>query len=134
MAVQSFWDIVEPESSTPPIYDPFGNGEKGLSVIATIALSVNTAVGGGQIAFVTAADVIRTIYGSPVLPITYYLRLNGGAYGAGNTDPENELLQFNCDDLGAIDCFVKIIDADTEEWCEVPFQVTLGDGCTICAP
>ena len=128
----SFWNIIK--DSTPPIYDPDGSAIKGIAIIGSIGLSVQDDGAGGQIAFVTAADVIKTIYGRPIRPITYYLKPNGGAYGAGHNDPEDERLEFNCDDLGAINCNVKIVDANAETWCEAPFVVSLEDGCTLCAP
>lgn len=120
-----------------PIYNP-NPGYYDLVVHGTLYMAPNSDQAESMV--ITAFDVIRSIHGVPVQPITYFLRTDAGAYGAGNTNPKAEMLTFDCEDVqgGAVACFVKIIDSTDPapiEWCEVPFVVQFQDGsddCEIC--
>ncbi len=114
-------------------------GYLGLVTFHGLATSINSSDEGSVV--ITAAEVIRAIHGVPVLPITYYMRKTAGAYGGGDTDPNLEMLTFDCDDVAAgspTACAIKIIDSTPvtpQEWCEVQFYVAMPDGagdCEIC--
>lgn len=120
-----------------PIYDPNG-GKLGLNVIGQIHKAIQSLDENDQC--VTAFDVIKSIHGVPVQPITYYLKRDDAAYGPGNTNPKAEKIFFDCDDLPGIPdimipCHIKIEDSTLpapQVWCEVPFAVKIEDSCTEC--
>lgn len=119
-----------------PIYEVVP-GERNLVVRYILSTALNSPELGS--AAITAADVIKSIHGVPVEPITYFLRKFGGVYGPGNTNPRLEFLTFDCNDVGAGPetlCYAKIIDSTDPvpvEWCEVEFLVHIVDGADDCA-
>lgn len=68
----------------------------------------------GQTTKVSARDVIKGLRGGVASPTyTYYVKKDGGSYGAGNSDPTAEYVTYDGDEVGFQTMYVKVSDGTT---------------------
>jgi hypothetical protein len=95
----------------PNLYDPNSDGVLRLLTISGFATSLEAeGVGGNGKAYISARDVIMAVQGGTP-PFTYYLKKDGGSYGAGHADPTAERLSYSYSDVGMVSFWIKISDS-----------------------
>lgn len=107
-----------------PHYDK-GSGELEITCSNNIVVSVNSDPRNAK---VCALDVIRSMHGGAASPsYTYYMRREGGSYGAGNSDPTAEAITFTTVDAGVVLIWTTVFDGDSSQALEVQTAVVVTD-------
>ena len=77
--------------------------------VGSINIALRDDGAGNGVARITATDVIQAVKGG-VAPYTYFIRKNGGAFGAGSTDPRSEFIALTIADVGALSVEIEVTD------------------------
>jgi len=77
--------------------------------LTTASVALRDDGAGNGVARITAADLIVSVKNGTA-PYTYFLRRNGGAFGAGNADPRSEFIAFTSADVGTVTLDFEVTD------------------------
>lgn len=120
--------IVQP-TVAPPHYDIWGTGKFNVLVIDTVSENLYDA--NADAVRVSAFDLIRAVFGGSGA-LTYFIKKDGGAYGAGHTDAREEYLSYACADVGLKTIVLKVKDALDNYTPEVKCYVNVQDNAAVC--